>query len=46
MSAPIELTEDERGVALEALLSAQADECSPVSTLARVVDAVNRLRLP
>jgi hypothetical protein len=44
MSTPIELNEDERGAALEALLSARNDDCSPVSTLARIFDAVNRVR--
>lgn len=44
MSAAIELNEDERGAAIEALLSARSDDCSPVSTLARIFDSVNRLR--
>jgi hypothetical protein len=41
---PIELNAAERGVAIQALMSAQGDGCSPVSTLARILDAVNRVR--
>lgn len=44
MKPPIELTEPERATALEALRSARDDGLSPVSTLACVLDAINRHR--
>jgi hypothetical protein len=45
MREPIELNQDERGAALLALRSALYDNVSDIDTLARVFDAINRLRM-
>ena len=44
MREPIELNQDERGVALLALRSALYDNVSDIDILARVLNAINRLR--
>ena len=41
---PIELNRYERAAALEALRLARDEGCSPVSTLAGILDEVNRIR--
>jgi hypothetical protein len=45
MSTPIRLSDDERIAALDAATSARKDQCCDVSTVARIIDAINRVRV-